>query len=132
MTQEDGFRWTGEVPLRWRDLDAYGHVYYGEFLVLLDQARVAMLQAALGGTEPSFVVAHMQLDYRGEVVLADGPLAAEVAVRRVGRSSLTLHERLSSREGRAVLESQVVVVLFDLDARRPRPVTEDERRALGG
>ena len=131
-TEKGGFSWTGVVPLRWRDLDAYGHVYYGEYLVLLDEARVAMLRAALGGANPSFVVAHLELDYRSQLVLEDGPLTARVGVERVGRKSLTLAERLTARDGRLVLDSRVVVVLFDLDARQTRPVSASERRALGG
>ncbi|MBA2639341.1 MAG: acyl-CoA thioesterase [Nocardioidaceae bacterium] len=130
MTRQNGFDWTGEVPLRWRDLDAYGHVYYGEYLTLLDEARVAMLKAALGPTDPQFVVARVELDYRSQVTVEDGPLAAEVQVERVGNSSLTLRERLSSNDGRLVLESRVVVVLYDLDARKPRQVTDEERHAL--
>ena len=29
--------------LRWRDLDYFGHVYHGEFLTLLDEARATWL-----------------------------------------------------------------------------------------
>jgi len=128
----DGFSWIGEVPLRWRDLDAYGHVYYGDYLMLLDEARVAMLRAALDEADPLFVVARIELDYRSQVVLADGPLSAEVTVESVGRTSLKVRERLSSRDGRLVLEGRVVLVLFDAESRASRPVTEHERQALGG
>ncbi len=131
-TERGGFSWTGVVPLRWRDLDAYGHVYYGEYLVLLDEARVAMLRVACDGADPLFVVAHLELDYRSQLVLEDGPLTAQVEVERVGRKSLTLAERLTARDGRLVLDARVVVVMFDLDAREARPVTARERRALGG
>lgn len=132
MSEAGGFSWTGEVPLRWRDLDAYGHVYYGEYLTLLDEARVAMLKAALAGADPSFVVARIELDYRSQLVVDDGPVTVAIDVERVGRTSLTLRERLSSRDGRLVVESSIVAVLYDLGAGAPRPVTDDERRALGG
>lgn len=132
MTEHNGYTWSGQVPLRWRDLDAYGHVYYGQYLTLLDEARVAMLKAALDGADPSFVMARVELDYRRQVVIDDGPLSALVRVERVGRTSLTLHEQLSSRHGATVAEARVVVVLYDLDARRPREVSEAERAALSG
>lgn len=132
MSEAGGFSWTGEVPLRWRDLDAYGHVYYGEYLTLLDEARVAMLKAALAGADPSFVVARIELDYRSQLVVDDGPVTVAIDVERVGRTSLTLRERLSSRDGRLVVESSIVAVLYDLAAGAPRLVTDDERRALGG
>ena len=35
-------------------------------------------------------MARLEIDYRGEVVLDDGPLLARVAVQRVGSTSVTL------------------------------------------
>ena len=126
---EAGFAWTGQIPLRWRDLDPIGHIYHGEYLVLLDDARIAMFAAAVQ-PEPEFVIARLELDYRGEVVLDDGPLTADVQVVRVGRSSVTLRERLSTRSGRVAVESRCVVVLWDPARREGREVTDDERRGL--
>lgn len=124
-----GFAWTGNVPLRWRDLDAFGHVYHGEYLVLLDQARMAMFASALGH-EPQFVLARLEIDYRRPVVLADGPLAATVEVEQVGRTSVTMHERLETRAAQQVLETRCVVVFWDLDGQVPRLVTDAERARL--
>ncbi len=128
-----GFVWTGDIALRWRDLDALGHLYHAEYLVLLDEARVAMFATALGAAglaEPEFVVARLEIDYRGEVVLDDGPLLARVAVQRVGRTSVTLQERLATRGGRVAVETVCVVVLWHPASRSGREVTGDERRAL--
>lgn len=124
-----GFAWSGDIAMRWRDLDAFGHLYYGEYLVLIDEARVAMLAAALGHAT-DFVVVRIELDYRGEVVLDDGPLAAFVQVERVGRTSVTLRELLSTKRGRIAVESRCVVVLWDAVARMGREVTDAERTAL--
>ena len=124
-----GYAWSGEITLRWRDLDALGHLYHAEYLVLLDEARMAMFAAA-GGPGPEFVIARLELDYRGEVVLDDGPLTAYVRVEQVGRTSVTLRERLSTRDGRVAVESRCVVVLWDPARRVSREVTADERRVL--
>jgi acyl-CoA thioester hydrolase len=126
----DGFTWSGEIRLRWRDLDAMGHVHHADYLVLLDEARMAMFAAAVR-PEPEFVIARLELDYRGEVLLDDGPLTAYVQVAGVGRSSVTLRERLATRSGRVAVESRCVVVLWDPVRRVSRKVTDEERQALG-
>jgi len=126
-----GFAWRGEIALRWRDLDAFGHLYHGEYLVLLDEARMAMFEVVLQRSR-DFVVARLELDYRAQVVVDDGPLVADVKVEGVGRTSVTLRERLSTRAGRIAVESRCVVVLWDLAAGASREVTDAERRALTG
>ena len=126
-----GFAWSGEVALRWRDLDAFGHLYHGEYLVLLDEARMAMFEVVLQGAR-DFVVARLELDYRAQVVVDDGPLVADLLVERVGRTSVTVRETLSTRAGRVAVDSRCVVVLWDLAAGASRKVTDGERRALTG
>jgi YbgC/YbaW family acyl-CoA thioester hydrolase len=125
-----GFTWRGEIALRWRDLDALGHLYYGEYLVLLDQARMAMFATSVPGLGADYVVARLEIDYRGQVVLDDGPLTASVEVERVGRTSVTLRERLTTSGGRVVVEARCVAVLWDSAGGVSREVTPDERRAL--
>jgi len=125
-----GVAWSGEIPLRWRDLDALGHLYYGEYLVLLDQARMQMFAATAGDVGADYVVVRLEIDYRGPVVIDDGPLTAYVQVERVGRTSVTLNERLETRAGRVAVESRCVAVLWDLGGGVSREVTRAERRAL--
>lgn len=125
-----GFTWSGEIALRWRDLDALGHLYYGEYLVLLDQARMAMFAASVPGLGADYVVARLEIDYRGQVVLDDGPLMAHVGVERVGRTSVTLREQLATHDGRVVVEARCVAVLWDSAGGVSREVTPVERRAL--
>ena len=125
-----GATWSGEIALRWRDLDALGHLYYGEYLVLLDQARMAMFSASVPGLGADYVVARLEIDYRGQVVLDDGPLTAYVEVERVGRTSVTLRERLETHDGRVVVEARCVAVLWDSTGGVSREVTPAERRAL--
>lgn len=127
----DGFAWSGEVALRWRDLDAFGHLYHGEYLVLLDEARMAMFEVVLQEGR-DFVVARLELDYRAQVVVDDGPLVADVKVERVGRTSVTTRERLTTKDGRTAIESRCIVVLWDLATGASRSVTDAERRALTG
>jgi acyl-CoA thioester hydrolase len=117
------------IPLRFRDVDAFGHVYHAEFLTLLDEARTRWFRDALQIQSPSdYVVARVEIDYLSSIMLADEAVRATIEVERVGRSSLTLVEHLRVRGGRSVSRSRVVTVLRDPSSGTSRPLTDDERR----
>jgi acyl-CoA thioester hydrolase len=109
------------LPLRFRDVDSFGHVYHAEFLTLLDEARSRFFADVLGLSDPtSYVLAHVEIAYLSSVVLADGAVRGSFEVDRVGTTSLTLRETLRARDGRVVARGRAVVVLRD-------PVTGDKR-----
>ena len=116
------------VPLRFRDVDAFGHVYHAEFLTLLDEARTRWLRDVLRLERPSdHVLARVELDYVSSIVAADDAVCADVRLERVGTSSLTLAETMRVRDGRVVSRGRVVIVLRDVERGVSRPLTDDER-----
>ena len=118
------------LPLRFRDLDAFGHVYHAEYLTLLDELRTGWLRR-VGLERPSeYVVARVELDYVSSLVAEDAAVAGGFAVERVGRTSLTLAETLSAADGRVVARSRVVAVLRDPTSGGSRAVTDAERALL--
>jgi len=118
------------LPLRFRDLDAFGHVYHAEYLTLLDELRTGWLRR-VGLERPSeYVVARVELDYVSSLVAEDAAVAGGFAVERVGRTSLTLAETLSAADGRVVARSRVVAVLRDPASGGSRAVTDAERALL--
>jgi acyl-CoA thioester hydrolase len=130
MHSDHDFVW---VPLRFRDVDAFGHVYHAEFLTLLDEARTRWFDQAMGMENPSdYVLARVEIDYVSSIVLADGAVSASFEVERVGTSSLTLREAMRTRAGRVVSRGRAVTVLRDVAAGTSRPLTEEERRRAAG
>lgn len=116
------------APLRFRDYDAFGHVYHAEYLTLLDEVRTAFFREALAMTDPSgYVVAHLEIDYLSPLTRDDHAVRGTFVVERVGTSSLTLGETLHGPDGRDVARGRSVVVLRDVAAGRSRPLDEDER-----
>jgi acyl-CoA thioester hydrolase len=120
------------LPIRWRDLDPLGHVNAVVFLTYLEEGRNIWLRDALGpafGPE-QYVVARAEIDFRSEIPQATEYVWTDHELESVGRSSLTLRERLHNPAGTVVAESRVVLVLWMPDERRPRRVHEEERQAL--
>ncbi len=116
------------LPLRFRDLDAFGHVYHAEYLTLLDEARTRWFGEAVALDEPgAYVVARIEIDYLSSLVLEDAEVLFSFAVERVGSSSLTLAETMQAPDGRVVARARTVTVRRDLAAGRSRPLSEAER-----
>lgn len=127
------------VPLRWADMDAFGHVNNVVYLRYLQEARVDMLfiHAPKHGAEQlvsGVVVARHEIGYRVPLLFRAEPVRVETWVTRVGHASFDLgYEVLDLDEsGRRTVYAvaSTVLVPYDLDTQRPRRVAAAERAVL--
>ncbi len=124
-------QFTERVTLRFRDLDAYGHVNNATYLTLLETARWQFLERLLQemGTErPTFVVARIEIDYRVPVEELY-PLDITFSARSVKKSSFWLDYDVSGRDG--VVHAQATTRMVCIDTRgRPAPMPAWFRSAI--
>jgi acyl-CoA thioester hydrolase len=120
------------VALRWRDMDALGHVNHVVYLTYLEEARDAAIAWILRDTpgEGGYVVARVTIDYRRELRLADGPVVVSCAVTTIGGASAQTRETIHTATGELAAEAEAVVVKFDRETRRSRQWTDAERHAF--
>lgn len=131
MTAEPGAIET-TVPLRWRDMDAYGHVNHAVYLTYLEQGRDAALTQVLRDAPGvvGYVVARVEIDYRRELRLEDGPVVVSCRFATLGASSVRTRESIVTRDGVLAAEAQAVIVSFDRETRRGRRWTKGQRAAF--
>ena len=116
------------LPLRFRDLDSFGHVYHAEYLTLLDEARTRFFRLELQLTDPtSYVLVHAEIDWESPLTRDDEAVRADFVLERVGTTSLTLGEVMYAPDGRVVSRGRSVVVLRDASTGASRPLTDAER-----
>ena len=120
-----------QVHVRWRDVDALGHVNHAVFLTYLEEGRDAFFQQVFGG-EPDYVVARVEVDLRAEVRFTEREVTVRLEVERLGTTSLTTRETVLTRAGETAAEARVVTVRWDRRARKPVPFSEAERARLEG
>jgi len=121
------------IEIRWRDVDAYGHVNNAVYLNYLEEARDAWIQAVLGAASGSiwdFVLARVEIDFRSELTQDDGAVIVRCSLDRIGNSSVGTREEVRKQDGTISAEARSVVVARDPETGRSRPLTEPERDAL--
>jgi len=117
------------VKVRWRDVDALGHVNHAVFLTYLEEGRDAFYIQALGD-DPGYVVVRLEVDLRAEVRYQDQRVTVRIAAERLGTTSLTTRETIVTPAGETAAEARVVTVRWDAENRKPVPFTETERARL--
>lgn len=120
------------IEIRWRDVDAYGHVNNAVYLTYLEEARDAWVQQVLGKVAETwdFVLARVAIDYRTELVQDDVAILVRCELGSVGRRSVRTREEIVKLDGTVSATAESVIVPRDPERGRARPLTEDERSAL--
>jgi acyl-CoA thioester hydrolase len=127
-------------PLRWSDMDAFGHVNNVVFLRYLEEARIDFMftQAAAAGAGEfagGSVVARHEIDYKRPLVHRPEPVTIETWVTKIGGASLTVSYEIkdTAEDGTETVyvRASTVVVPYDLAAGRPRRISPVEREFLG-
>jgi acyl-CoA thioesterase FadM len=120
------------IEIRWRDLDAFGHVNHVVFLTYLEESRDEWLGGSLGDRDGvwDWVLARVEVDYRRELALADDAVVASCRLSRIGRSSVSTREEVRTAGGELAAEAGAVLVARDRDSGRSRPLTAAERAAF--
>ena len=120
------------IRIRWRDMDAYGHVNNAVYLNYLEEARDAFVQKVLGPATNTwdFVLARVAIDYRAELTQDDGEVLVRCRLDSIGRASLQTREEVAKLDGTVSAEARSVVVARDPSTGKSRPLTDEEHAAL--
>lgn len=139
------------TPLRWSDLDAYGHVNNARMLSLLEEARIqafwvnddgtaehavgastAVLDASPGAATLT-LIARQEVEYLAPIPYQRLPLDIELWIGHMGGASLDVCYQVYSPAGAEPRElytrAVTTIVLVDAATERPRRITEAERGA---
>ncbi|HUP33785.1 MAG TPA: thioesterase family protein [Gaiellaceae bacterium] len=123
------------IDIRWRDLDAYGHVNQAVYLTYAEEVLDAWFRQRLGlapGAVWDYVAARTTIEYRSELRQADLQAVGSVESVALGTKSVTAKTALRAPDGRLAAEIELVVVAIDGKGGASRALTEAERAALSG
>ncbi|MDH6518986.1 acyl-CoA thioester hydrolase [Streptomyces sp. SAI-208] len=116
-------------PLRWADMDAYGHVNNVVFLRYLEEARIDFLFRPEKDFQQGSVVARHEIDYKRQLVHRHAPVDIELWVTEIRAASFTIAYEVKDGDD-VYVRASTVIVPFDFAAQRPRRITAEEREFL--
>ncbi|MEU6460742.1 thioesterase family protein [Streptomyces sp. NPDC046976] len=122
-------RHTYACPLRWSDMDAYGHVNNVVFMRYLEEARINFLFRPDKDFQQGSVVARHEIDYKRQLVHRHHPVDIELWITEIRAASFTITYEVKDADV-VYVRASTVVVPFDFEAQRPRRITSEEREFL--
>lgn len=133
MQQQD-FRFSHQLRVRWAEADMQGIVFNGHYLTYADVGITEYFRA-LGSASPNtdilgsdFFAVRTVLDYQAPAMF-DDLLDIHVRIARLGNSSLQFLIGIY-REQELLVRGEVVYVRADMQTRRPQPIGQDFRDAV--
>jgi acyl-CoA thioester hydrolase len=134
----DDFRHRTSVQVRFRDVDAFGHVNNAVVSTYVEQARITYLRDVLAvdpvGRMP-LILGMIKLDYLSPIFLED-ELEVGSRVDWIGNASIAMSHLVravaanAGRDARDLARATSVLVTYDYDQASPMPVPGDWRTAL--
>lgn len=133
----DSFRHRTRLEVRFRDIDAFGHVNNAAFVTYLEQARIRFLIDNLHIETPQslpLILAALEVDFRAPILFGQ---EVEIGTRVdwVGNTSFSMSHRMTAGTGpdaseRLAAEATTVLVAYDYATERPIRVPDPWREAF--
>ncbi len=129
--------YAADVPLRWSDMDAYGHINNVQFLRLLEDARVIGFRDWFGQDrsliDEGVLVSRHEIEYRRPLSFRPEPVRVAMWVSRIGGAGFDVAYVVTDPDGYgdevyAVAETELA--LYDFTSAAPRRIRPDERSIL--
>ncbi len=133
MNNPPPFRFSTTLEVRWRDLDALGHVNNAVYLTYLEQARVhylGHLGLVKGGADDiGMILAELTCTYLSPLSMAER-VTIWTRVAELRNSSFIFEYRIEGGDGRLAATARSVQVCYDYAASRSMPIPSLWREAI--
>ena len=124
------YPFTVPIPVRFRDIDAMGHVNNAVFVTFLETARLELFETLFGTRrleDIDVIVARVEVDYLRPVRL-EQRVEVGMAVSSVGTTSFAV-DYVVTADGEPAARARSVQVFYDYAAGAKKPVPEAFRAA---
>jgi acyl-CoA thioester hydrolase len=119
-----------EIRVRFRDIDAMGHVNNAVYATYVEQARAEYFEGILdaGLDAVSTVLATLELSYEQPILLGQS-VTITISVPELGRSSLPMEYEIFA-DGERTATAESVQVFLDPDTQDPSPIPDQFRERI--
>jgi acyl-CoA thioester hydrolase len=133
----ESFRHHTRLEVRFRDIDAFGHVNNASFVTYIEQARVRflvdLLHIEVVHTLP-LILAAIQVDFRSPILFGQD-VDIGTRVDWIGNTSLSMSHRMTANgpgkdDERVVADAGTILVAYDYETEKPMRVPDPWREAF--
>lgn len=125
------------VPLRWSDMDAYGHVNNVQFLRLLEDARVIAFREWFGEErtmlDSGVLVARHEIEYLAPLTFRHAPIAVDLWTTKIGGARFDVSYEVRDPDdigSQLYARAETTLVAYDFRTSSPRRLSPSERGQL--
>lgn len=129
----EAFQIRTTMRLRYCDTDRQGHINNSIFSVLCEAGRMELIREDLPFLEREnlqFAIVRLTIDFQREMHWP-GDAVVGTGLNRLGSSSIGLRQGIFAAGERAAMADSVIV-LMDMQSRRPAPLPDALREKYGG
>lgn len=131
---ESTYHFSTPIEIRFRDLDAFGHVNNAVYFTYMEMTRVAYFRhvGLLRDEFPSpfFIIAEATCQFKAAIQMTT-PLSIKTRVSRLGNSSFDIdYEFVDTVTDHVMATGRTVQVMFDYVQGRSVPIPDEWRAAL--
>jgi acyl-CoA thioester hydrolase len=131
------FAFVADVPVRWSDMDAFGHINHARMITLMEEARVAWLLSVGEQYAPlikSAMIVTVEIRYQAQLRHDDSPLRIAMWIKGFRSVDFTIGYEVRSATAdpdskpACVASTQMAVV--DVEKQRLRRLSDIEKSYL--
>jgi acyl-CoA thioester hydrolase len=127
------FRFSTTFDIRWRDLDALGHVNNAVYFTYLEQARIRYLhELTMISNDPGdigIILAEASCRFKSPLELGE-QVTVYLHVSELRNSSFIIEYRMEGAGGRLAATARSVQVCYDYEERHSVPIPDAWREAI--
>lgn len=134
MNQQENFRHETVIQVRFKDVDAMGHVNNANHFTYFELARMKyfaeVIAEPIEWNREGIILASMSVNYRSPILLND-LVKVQCRVSRFGNTSFDCAYRIMlERDGKSILaaEGSSTQVCFNYESNKPVPVPSSWRK----
>lgn len=125
---------THQIQLRFKDLDALGHVNNANYLSYVELCRVKWMETTelyfnTTKTLIPIVLAHASIDFIQPATLSD-TLEVETSMKHVGTKSFSMSYHITSKEKGVIAKSEAILVWYNHESKKGVAIPDDYRAKL--
>ncbi|ALG83429.1 acyl-CoA thioesterase [Gordonia phthalatica] len=131
------YAFVADVPVRWSDMDAFGHINHARMVTLMEEARIQWLLSAGEEYAPlikSAMIVHVEIRYQAQLRHEDSPVRIGMWIKGFRSVDFTIGYEIygttAAEDSRPACVASTQMAVVDIENHTLRRLTDGEKGYL--